>query len=101
MKILPVNYINYQSKTNNCKPVMKHGHQQSYLSVSQNTNFKGNSAVAAGIFGVILGGAALIFAAPVAVVAGAAAIGAAGGAAMADDNEPYNDVDNYKYTHEY
>ena len=103
MKILPVNYINYQSKTNNCGPVRKCGYQQNPMFTEpRSVNFKkGGGAIAAGVFGAILGGAALVFAAPIAVVAGAAALGAAGGAALAEDDEPYNDVENYKYTHEY
>jgi hypothetical protein len=101
MRILPVNYINYQSKINNCKPVEKRNYQQSPLPAPETPSFKsGRTLAAAGLFGAILGGAALVFAAPVAVVLGAAATGVFGGAAMSDDDEPLNDVERYKYTHE-
>ena len=100
MRVLPVNCINYQSRIN-CKPIEKHNYQQNPLPSTEEPNFKGGgTAAAAGVFGAILGGAALIFAAPLAVVAGAAAVGALGGAAMTENNEPLNELDRYKYTHE-
>lgn len=100
MRVLPVNYVSYQSKVNNLKSADRQRYQQNPLPAPEEPSFKGKGAVAAGIFGVILGGAAAIFAAPVAIVAGAAAVGAIGGAAMSEDDEPLNDVERYKYTHE-
>ena len=85
MRVLPVNYVNYKSRTNNCKPSGNRCYQQNPQPAEENPSFKGGAGVAAGIFGAILGGAALIFAAPAAVVIGAAAVGAMGGAGMADD----------------
>ena len=101
MRVLPVNCINYQSKTNNLKSMKIQGYQQNPMPVPENPSFKGGkTAAVATAFAVVLGGAALILAAPVAVVAGAVAAGAMGGAALAEDNEPLNDCERYKYTHE-
>lgn len=101
MRVLPVNYISYQSKTNNYKNKTNHSYQQSPLQAQSPTNFKGgNVLAAAGFFGAILGGAALVFAAPAAIVVGAFVTGALGGASMAEDDEPLNDNERYKYTHE-
>ena len=100
MRVLPVNYVGYQSRTNSNRPAVKSNYCQTPVSAQVNPNFKSGGMFAAGIFGAILGGAALIFAAPVAVVAGAAALGALGGATIAEDQEPLNDLERYKYTHE-
>lgn len=98
MKVLPVNYTYYQPKVNNCKPVERHGYQQCPQSASVNPSF--GKFGAAALFATILGGAAAVFAAPVAVVVGAAAVGAFGGIGMSEDDEPLNEVERYKYTHE-
>ena len=101
MRVLSINTSNFQPKTTNVKQVKNSNFQQQPIVNTNVPSFKSNAGVAATIIGGILGGAALLFAAPIAIVAGAAAIGAVGGAAMSEDDEPYNDVDRYKYTHEY
>ena len=102
MRVLPVNYISYQSKTNNCKHAVKSNYQQNPMPTPEPPSFKGGNALAAAsLFGAILGGAALVFAAPAAIVAGAIITGALGGASMAEDDEPLNDNERYKYTHEF
>ena len=73
MRILPVNCICYQSKTNNYKPVKETSFQQNPLTVIENSNFNKNvdAITLATALGVVLSGAALAFSAPLAMVAGA------------------------------
>lgn len=103
MRVLPVSGNYCQPKTHDLKPKQQRIQYSPMTAVQKNEpNFQGGgTAAAAAIFGTILGGAALVFAAPIAVVAGAAVLGAAGGAALAEDDKPMNDVERYKYTHEY
>lgn len=99
MRVLPVNYTCYQPKINNCKTVGRQSYQQCPQDPPANPSF--GKFGAAGLFAAVLGGAAAVFAAPVAVIVGAAAIGAFGGAGMSEDDGSLNDVERYKYTHEF
>ena len=102
MRVLSINASAFQPKTTNSKQIKNFGLRQQPVAMS-NPSFKSDActATAAGLFGAIFAGAAALFAAPVALVVGAAALGAFSGAGMAQDDEPLNDTDRYKYTHEY
>jgi len=72
MRVLPVGYINYQSKTNNCKPRTEQSFQKNLITVPEKYNFDNSDAITvASAIGVISGGAALALSAPIAMVIGA------------------------------
>lgn len=102
MRVLSINTSAFQPKTTNSKQIKNSGLKQQPV-IMNSPSFKSDTCTvaAASIFGAIFAGAAALFAAPVALVAGAAALGALSGAGMAQDDEPLNDTDRYKYTHEY
>ena len=90
MRVLPLNCVSFQAKTNNYKAVDRHSHQQNPSTVFQKPDFKNNGAInAAPALGLIFGGAALALSAPVAIVTGAlllaAPIALATGAAAVSD----------------
>lgn len=100
MRVLPVSSVNYQSKTNSFKPNKSQTLQYNPVTTNNAPAFKGTGA-AATFFGVILGGAAAVFAAPLALVLGATAAGALGGAIMSESGGSLNEGERYKQTHEY
>lgn len=73
MRVLPVTGMYYQSKKCSPKQTTSFRQQNMFATAQNHPSFKRSIAADATLFGAILGGAALILAAPVAVIAGAAA----------------------------